>query len=59
MTAREVAGELHRRGITSTDERNYAAPRLIELCDAGKVITTGKTICAHSGRSVAVWAVKE
>ena len=58
MTAREVAGELHRRGITPTDERNFAAPRLTELYHAGKIITTGKKPCAHSGRNVAVWAVR-
>jgi hypothetical protein len=58
MTAREVAGELHRRGITPTDERNYAAPRLTELCDAGKIRAVGKKLCAHSGRNVVVWAVR-
>jgi len=59
MTAREVAGELHRRGITPTDERNYAAPRLTELYKAGKITTTGKKSCPQTGRNVAVWAVKE
>ena len=58
MTAREVAGELHRRSITPTDERNYAAPRLTELCDAGKIHAVGKKLCAHSGRNVAVWSVR-
>ena len=42
MTAREVAAELHRRGITATDERNFAAPRLTELKEAGKIEATGK-----------------
>ena len=59
MTAREVSAELHRRGITPTDERNYAAPRLTELYKTGKVTTTGKKICPQTGRNVAVWAVKE
>jgi len=58
MTAREVAGELHRRGITPTDERNFAAPRLTELKEAGKVITTEKRLCPQTGRNVAVWAVR-
>ena len=58
MTAREVAGELHRRGITPTDERNYAAPRLTELYKDGKITVTGKKPCTHSGRNVAVWAVR-
>jgi len=59
MTAREIAGELHRRGITPTDERNYSAPRLTELKDAGKVHVIGKIICAHTGRNVAVWAARK
>jgi hypothetical protein len=58
MTAREVAGELHRRGITPTGERNYAAPRLTELRKAGKIIPAGKRICPQTGRNVAVWAVR-
>jgi predicted ArsR family transcriptional regulator len=58
MTAREIAGELHRRGITPTDERNYAAPRLTELYKAGKITTAGKKLCPQTGRNVAVWAVR-
>lgn len=58
LTAREVSAELHRRGITPTDERNFAAPRLTELSKAGKVEAIGKKLCAHSGRNVAVWAAK-
>lgn len=58
MTAREVSAELHRRGITPTDERNYAAPRLTELYKAGKITTTGKKRCPQTGRSVAVWALR-
>lgn len=58
LTAREVAGELHRRGITPTDERNFAAPRLTELKEAGKVEVTGKRLCPQTGRNVAVWAVR-
>ena len=58
MTAREVSGELHRLGITPTDERNYAAPRLTELYKAGRIKTTGKKVCPQTGRNVAVWAVR-
>jgi len=58
MTAREIASELHRRGITPTDERNFAAPRLTELKRTGKIEAIGKKLCAHSGRNVAVWAVR-
>ncbi|WP_250228653.1 DNA gyrase [Anaeropeptidivorans aminofermentans] len=59
LTAREVAAELHQRGITPTDERNYSAPRLTELKAAGQIKVTGKKICDRTGRSVAVWAVKK
>lgn len=59
LTAREVAAELHRRGITPTDERNYSAPRLTELKAAGKIEVTGKKLCDRTGRGVAVWAVKK
>lgn len=59
MTAREVAAELHRRGITPSNERNFAAPRLTELKAAGKIEVTGKKICDYTGRSVAVWVVKK
>ncbi|GHU79976.1 hypothetical protein FACS1894191_4070 [Clostridia bacterium] len=59
MTAREVAAELHRCGITPTDERNYAAPRLTELQKAGEIETAGKKICGQTGRPVALWAVRE
>ena len=58
MTAREVSEELNRRGITPTDERNYAAPRLTELYKAGKITTAGKKLCPQTGRNVAVWAVR-
>lgn len=59
LTAREIAAELHRRGVTPSDERNFAAPRLTELKAAGQIEVTGKKICERSGRSVAVWAVKK
>jgi hypothetical protein len=58
MTAREVSGELHRRGITPTGERNYAAPRLTELYKDGKIEAAGKKLCPQTGRNVAVWAVR-
>lgn len=58
MTAREVSAELHRRSITPTDERNYAAPRLTELYKDGKVICTSKRQCPLTKRYVAVWTVR-
>ncbi|MDR1565109.1 MAG: DNA gyrase [Oscillospiraceae bacterium] len=60
LTAQETADELHRRGITPTDERNFAAPRLTELADTGLVAAVGKKICNKTGRKVTVWtAAKE
>lgn len=56
MTAQEVASELHKRGITPTDERNFAAPRLTELADKGLVKTVGKKVCGKTGRKVTVWS---
>ena len=56
MTAQEIASELHKRRITSTDERNFAAPRLTELADVGLVQVVRKKICGKSGRMVSVWA---
>jgi hypothetical protein len=58
LTAREVTGELHRRGVTPTDERNFAAPRLTELYKDGKIRVAGKKLCPQTGRNVAVWAVR-
>lgn len=56
MTAQEVAAELHRRGFVSSDERNFAAPRLTELKEAGRIAATGKTTCTKTGRTVTVWS---
>ena len=57
MTAQEVAAELHRLGITPTDERNFSAPRLTELSDMGLVKAVTKKICGKTGKTVSVWAV--
>jgi repressor of nif and glnA expression len=56
MTAQKIAAELHRRGVTPGDERNFAAPRLTELAEKGLVRATGKKVCYKTGRSVAVWS---
>ena len=56
LTAQEIAGELYRRGITPTDERNFAAPRLTELCFLDLIKAVGKKKCAKTGRKVTVWS---
>ena len=55
MTAKEIAVEMRRKGYTPTDERNYAAPRLTELCRTGKVEPVGKKTCEYTGKTVAVY----
>jgi predicted ArsR family transcriptional regulator len=55
MTAQEVATVLHLRGVTQSEDRNHAAPRLTELKQAGQVKAVGKKICRRTGRSVTVW----
>jgi hypothetical protein len=59
MTAREVSAELYRLGITPTGERNYSAPRLTELKEAGQIEAVGKKVCSQTGRNVAVWALRK
>ncbi|MDR1892685.1 MAG: DNA gyrase [Oscillospiraceae bacterium] len=56
LTAQEVATVLMMEDITPTDERNFAAPRLTELADAGLVTAVGKKICGKTGRKVTVWS---
>lgn len=56
MTAKEVAVEMHRRGMTANEDRNNAAPRLTELCKIGLVEPIGKKRCDYTGKSVAVFA---
>lgn len=55
MTAQEIATELYLRGVTQSEDRNHAAPRLTELKQAGKVKAVGKKICHRTGRSVTIW----
>jgi len=56
MTAQEIAYILHWSGLTPDDDRNYAAPRLTELKQAGEVRTVGKKKCSRTGRTVTVWS---
>ena len=57
LTAQEVATVLQLEGITPTDERNFAAPRLTELAEKGLIQAVGKKICGKTGRMVSVWSV--
>ena len=57
MTAREIATELFKRGYTTTDERNMAAPRLTELVDKCEVEIAGKKFDEQTGRNVATYKI--
>lgn len=59
MTAKEVAVEMCRRGFVPTSERNYSAPRLTELQAKGRVEAIGKKKCQYTGKTVAVYAIRE
>lgn len=59
MTAKEIAVAMKIRGWIPTDERNFTAPRLTEMCEDGLVEPVGKRKCSHTGRVVTVYAVRE
>lgn len=59
MTALEIADELYKQGYTPHTERNFSAPRLTELKQAGKIKAVCKKMCRATGRNVTVWAAKE
>lgn len=59
MTAKELAFALKQRGIIPTDDRNTTQPRLTEMCKAGIVEPVGKTTCAWTHRTVALYGIRE
>lgn len=59
LTAKEIAVRMYMRGYTPTEERNFASPRLTELCEKGVVEPVGKTICKYTGKKVTVYRVRE
>lgn len=59
MSAKEVAVEMFKRGYVGSDDRNFASPRLNEMCKNGDVEQLGKKICQYSGRPVTVFAIRE
>lgn len=56
MTAKEVAVEMFKRGMTDSTDRNNAAPRLTEMSKDGRVEPVGKKKCSYTGKTVAVYA---
>lgn len=59
MTASELTEELLTKGYIKYYDRNFVAPRLTELKDAGIVETVGKRICKRTNKNVAIWARRE
>lgn len=55
MTVSEIVKEMLDEGIIRYYDRNFVAPRLTELKDAGKVKVVGKRTCIMSGKQIAVW----
>lgn len=55
MTASEITEALLQQGVIRYYDRNFAAPRLTELKQAGRVAVVGKRICPRTGKLVAVW----
>lgn len=59
MTAKEVAVAMFWKGYTDNMDRNNSAPRLTELCLKGEVEPIGKKKCSYTGKTVAVYRVRD
>ena len=57
MTAREVAEQLYKKGLTTNLDRNNAAPRLTELVDRCEIEVAGKKYDEQTGRNVATYRI--
>lgn len=56
LTVSEIAKELLDKGVIKYYDRNFVAPRLTEMKEAGLVKVVGKRRCIMSGKNIAVWA---
>ena len=59
LTAKEIAVRMWRRRLIPEPDRNFAAPRLTELCAKGEVEPVGKTRCMYTGKKVTVYKLRE
>ena len=59
MSAKEIAVEMWNRGYIPSSERNYAAPRLTELCCKGVVEPCGDQICQYTGHTVTLYKIRD
>ena len=58
MTAKEIAVAMCKTGYIPTDERNFTAPRLTEMCKQGVVEPAGKVKCIYTGRKVTAYKLR-
>ena len=58
LTAKECAEIMYQKGYIPTNERNFTAPRLTEMAQAGMVEPIGKQTCRWTGKKVTVYARK-
>lgn len=59
LTAKECAVMMMQKGYIPTSERNFTAPRLTEMAQAGIVEPVGKIVCTYTGHKVAVYALRD
>lgn len=59
QTAKEIAMMMCRKGYIPYSERNFTAPRLTELSRRGVVEAVGKKKCQWTGKTVAVYKLRE
>ena len=59
MSAKEIAHLMYIKGYIPTSERNFTAPRLTELCQAGKVEPVGKIKCIFTDRMVTAYRLRD
>ena len=59
LTAKEIAARMCEKGYIPTPERNFAAPRLTEMCEQGIVEPIGKRTCIWTGKKVTVYRLRK
>lgn len=59
MTAKECAVLMMHKGYIPTSERNFTAPRMTEMTEKGIIEPIGKKKCTYTGRTVAIYALRE
>ena len=58
LTAKEIAVIMRDKGYVPTAERNFVSPRLTELSKKGLVNPCGKKRCQYTGKTVAVYEIR-